>query len=124
MIKDPFRGEPITNSIQEGYMPKLPRNYLNFQKRFPDLVAAQGEMGRLAKEAGPIDAKTCHLLQLAACIAMRSEGGVHSHVRRALEAGATKDEIFHTAALLISTVGFPATAAAFSWISDIVEKKR
>jgi len=103
-------------------MPRLPKNYLNFQQRFPELVAAQGEMGRLAKEAGPIDAKTCHLIQLAACIAIRSEGGVHSHVRRALEAGATIDEILHTAALLISTVGFPTTAAAFSWISDIADK--
>lgn len=105
-------------------MQKLPKNYLNFQKHFSDLVGAHGEVGRLAKEAGPIDAKTSHLIQLAACVALGTEGGVHSHVRRALEAGATNDEIFHVIALLINTVGFPTAAAAFSWISDIIEKKK
>jgi 4-carboxymuconolactone decarboxylase len=105
-------------------MQKLPKNYLRFQRHFSELTAAHGEVGRLAKEAGPIDAKTSHLIQLAACVALGTEGGVHSHVRRALEAGATNDEIFHVVALLISTVGFPKAAASFSWISDIIEKKK
>jgi AhpD family alkylhydroperoxidase len=104
-------------------MPKYPRNYMMIQKRFPKLMKAHEEAGRLAREEGPLDAKTGNLIQLAACVAQRSEGGVHSHARRALKAGASKDEIYHTLALLISTVGFPTIAAAFSWVNDVLEKK-
>lgn len=105
-------------------MTKYPKNYVMIQKKFSKLMKAHEETGRLAKEAGPIDAKTGNLIQLAACVAQRSEGGVHSHARRALKAGASRDEIYHTIALLINTVGFPTIAAAFSWVNDIVGKKR
>lgn len=104
-------------------MAKYPKNYQAIQKRFSDLMKAQEEVGRIAKESGPIDTKTAHLIQLAACVSLKSEGGVHSHARRALAAGATRDEIYHTIALLMNTVGFPTAAAAFSWVSDIVGKK-
>lgn len=105
-------------------MAKLPKNYMMFQKRYPELVKMHEKVGMLAKEAGPIDSKTSNLIQLSASVALRSEGSVHSHVRRALEAGATKEEIYHTIALLVTTVGFPAAAAAFSWVNDIIGKKR
>ncbi len=87
-------------------------------------MKAHEEAGKLAKETGPIEAKTGNLIQLAACVALRSEGGVHSHARRAMQAGASKDEIYHTIALLINTVGFPTTAAAFSWVNDLMTKKK
>lgn len=105
-------------------MPKYPKNYEMIQKRFSELMKAHEEVGRLAKGAGPIDSKTGNLIQLAACIAQRSEGGVHSHARRAMQAGASKDEIYHAVALLINTVGFPTAAAAFSWVNDLIEKKK
>jgi 4-carboxymuconolactone decarboxylase len=103
---------------------KYPKNYVMIQRRFSKLMKAHEETGKLAKEAGPLDAKTGNLIQLAACVAQRSEGGVHSHARRAVQAGASKDEVYHAIALLINTVGFPTIAAAFSWVNDIVEKKK
>lgn len=105
-------------------MPSYPRNYQKLLKRFPELMKAHEEVGRIARTSGPLDEKTCHLIQLAAAIAARSEGGVHSHARRAIAAGATWDEIYHVIALMISTVGFPSAAAAFSWVSDVIGKKR
>lgn len=105
-------------------MVKYPKNYVMIQRKFPDLMKAHEEAGRLAKEAGPIDAKSGNLIQLAACVALRSEGGVHSHARRAMQAGASKDEIYHAIALLINTVGFPIAAAAFSWVNDLFGKKK
>jgi len=51
---------------------------------------------------------------------------VHSHVRRALVAGASGEEIQHSLLLLTSTIGFPTTMAALSWAEEIlllVEKK-
>ncbi|MCK5551837.1 MAG: carboxymuconolactone decarboxylase family protein, partial [Deltaproteobacteria bacterium] len=48
---------------------------------------------------------------------------VHSHTRRALEAGVTPEEIYHALVLLISTAGFPAVSAGVSWVNDVIEKK-
>jgi alkylhydroperoxidase/carboxymuconolactone decarboxylase family protein YurZ len=72
------------------------------------------------KSQGPLDAKTAHLLQLAASVAIHSEGGVHSHVRQAIDNGASPDEIHHALILLTSTVGFPTVSAGLSWAADIL----
>lgn len=103
---------------------KLPKMYTSIQKRYEELTEAVENLGKTARALGPVDEKTSHLIQLAAAAAIRSEGSVHSHVRRALEAGATKDEIYHTLVLLTSTIGFPAVSAAISWADDVIKRKK
>jgi alkylhydroperoxidase/carboxymuconolactone decarboxylase family protein YurZ len=49
---------------------------------------------------------------------------VHSHVRRALKAGAKPEEIYHSVILLTSTIGFPNTSAAMSWVYDILGEEK
>ena len=102
---------------------KLPKMYMNIRKRYPKLSEAVEILGKAARAAGPLNKKTSHLVQLSAAAAMRSEGSVHSHVRRALEAGAKKEEIYHTLILLTSTIGFPAVSAAISWADDVILMK-
>ncbi len=104
-------------------MQKLPQQYQNLKKRFKGYMKAVDNLGKAVKEAGPIDEKTSHLIQLAAATAIRSEGAVHSHARRALEAGATIEEINHAIILLTSTIGFPNVSAALSWVDDIIKSK-
>lgn len=101
---------------------KLPPVYRRLQAHHPDYLAAVEKLGATAREAGPLDEKTSHLIQLAAAAAIRSEGAVHSHVRRALATGATPEEIRHALLLLTSTVGFPTAAAALSWADDILKQ--
>ncbi|MBI5409595.1 MAG: carboxymuconolactone decarboxylase family protein [Nitrospirae bacterium] len=101
---------------------KLPKMYTSIRKRYEELSQAVENLGKTARTLGPVDEKTSHLIQLAAAAAIRSEGSVHSHVRRALDAGAKKDEIYHTLILLTSTIGFPAVSAAISWADDVVNK--
>ena len=96
--------------------------YLRVKNRHPKFIAAVENLGITVKKEGPIDEKTAHLIQLAAAAAGRSEGSVHSHTRRALEAGATQEEIYHALILLTSTIGFPNTMAALSWAEDVIEK--
>jgi AhpD family alkylhydroperoxidase len=103
---------------------QYPENFIKLKDRFPALVEAYERAGELGRHAGPLSEKTSHLIQLAACAALRSEGGVHSHTRRALEAGATKEELYHALVMLVSTIGFPTVAATFSWVNDIVESGR
>lgn len=99
--------------------PQVPKHYDSLKRRFPDLLGAVEALGEAAKAAGPLDERTAHLVQLAAAAAIRSEGAVHSHARRALEAGASHEEVYHAVLVLTSTLGFPAVAAAVSWIDDL-----
>ena len=75
------------------------------------------------KQDGPLDEKTAYLIQLAAPATLGSESAIHSHVHRAIEAGAKPEEIYHAIALITSTVGFPTVPAALSWVSDIIGEK-
>ena len=76
---------------------------------------------RPVKEQGPLDEKTAQLVQLAAAASIRSEGAVHSHTRRAIEVGASEEEIHQALLLLTSTIGLPTVVAALSWADDILE---
>jgi 4-carboxymuconolactone decarboxylase len=100
---------------------KLPEHYVSVRKRYPNVSVALEGLGSAVRNAGPLDIKTGHLIQLAAAAGTRSEGSVHSHVRRAIEAGATPEEIRHAMILLTSTIGYPAVAAALSWVDDVLE---
>jgi AhpD family alkylhydroperoxidase len=102
---------------------ELPTWYTTLEKRHPKFMTAVKELGKAVRQEGPLDEKTAHLVQLAAAAALRSEGGVHSHAKRALEAGAKPDEIFHAIILLTSTIGFPTVSAALSWVADVTGEK-
>ncbi len=106
-----------------GKMARLPGQYRSIGRRFKGYSIALEGLGKAAKAAGPLDEKTAHLIQLAAAASVRSEGAVHSHARRAIEAGATKDELHHTLLLITSTIGFPTVSAALSWVDDLLKKK-
>ena len=101
----------------------LPGHYKELRNEFPDFFSALEGLGQKARSAGPLDAKTVELLQLAAAAAVRSEGAVHSHARRALAAGASREELCHALLALTSTIGFPAVAAALSWVRDVAANK-
>ena len=100
--------------------PAKPSLYLRVKERYPEFVSAVESLGEAARSLGPLDEKTLQLVQLAAAAAVRSEGATHSHVRRALRAGASAEEIRHTVLALTSTIGFPNVTAALSWVEDIL----
>ena len=95
--------------------------YRELKRRHHSVVSAVENLGQTLKREGPIDEKTAQLIQLAAAAAIHSEGAVHSHTRRALEAGAKPEEIRHALILLTSTIGFPTMVAAMSWADNILE---
>ena len=49
------------------------------------------------------------------------EGATHAHVRRALEVGISPDEIRHVTMLALTTLGFPVTVKAYTWVNDILD---
>ena len=110
------------NEPKEETMSKIeiPGHYISIQKRFPDIAEALDNLRGTIREAGPLDAKTTHLIQVAAAAGIQSHGALQSHVRQALEAGATRDEVYYSVLLLISTIGFPRVAAAINWIDEVI----
>ena len=102
----------------------LPAHYRKLRKKYPAYFDSLDALGEKARQAGPLDEKTAQLIQLAAAAAVRSEGGVHSHARRSLLAGARMEELHHAIILITSTVGFPTVAAALSWIEDMPRKQQ
>lgn len=94
--------------------------YRRIQQLYPDYFAAVEALGTAARHVGPLDEQTVQLVQLGAAAAIRAEGAVHSHARRALEAGASRAQIHHALLALTSTLGFPAVAAALSWADDVI----
>ena len=102
---------------------KVPKWYVSLEGKYPRFINAVQELGKAVRQEGPIDEKTGHLVQLAAAATLRSEGAVHSHAKRAIEAGAKPEEVCHALIVLTSTIGFPTVSAALSWVADITGEK-
>ena len=104
-------------------MEQLPKPYLEFRERFPQLADAYDKLGEAAHQSGPLDEKTRQLIKLALSVGAGHEGAVHSHTRRAMDAGAKKEELFQVLALAVTSIGFPPTVAAYTWVTDELKKR-
>lgn len=96
-----------------------PKSYQRFVSRYPRLGQAW-EAAREAELDGPADEKTRRLLKLAIAVGAMRQGAVTSAARKALDAGATEDELLQVVALAATTLGFPSSVAVYSWIEPIL----
>lgn len=97
---------------------KLPGTYLRFAERFPGLAGAHRTMTAEAETAGPLDRKTCELIRMGIALGAGQESSFHSHVRRALEHGATREEVEQAIVLSMTTCGFSRAVAGWRWAQD------
>lgn len=93
----------------------LPKTFQQLAERFPEVVEAHERMAAAVDRTGPLDAKTCSLIKIGISMGAGLESAVRSHVRRAAEAGASREEIQQAIFQGMNTVGFPRTVAAWSW---------
>jgi AhpD family alkylhydroperoxidase len=91
------------------------------QKRYPEVFERYKALGEATQEAGPLPLATRALVKLALAVGAGMEGAVHSHTRKALEAGCSPEEIRHAVILATTTLGFPSMMAALSWVDDILD---
>lgn len=101
---------------------KFPKHFRRMRERYGEILDQMQALGQATDKAGPLDARTAHLVQLGCAAALRSEGAVHSHARRAVESGASPEEVRHAVLVLLPTIGYPAMAAAMSWVDDVLDK--
>lgn len=102
-------------------MSDLPKPFQNFLEKYPNVADAYEKLGSEVHAAGPLDDKTRALVKLSISVGARMEGAVHSHTRKALEAGCSKEEIQQAVLLALPTVGLPNMMAAMTWVNDILE---
>ncbi len=98
-----------------------PAAFLQFINRFPKLGKAWDMMREAETEAGPLDEKTRRLVKLAIAAAREAEGATHSAVRKARQAGITREEMEQVVALAASTMGLPNAVKIHRWIHEACE---
>jgi len=101
----------------------IPSAYQQMKTINPQMLAAY-EAFAASCAAGPLDAKTIALVKLAVSIAAGLEGAAHSHARKAVEAGCTRDELLHVANLTAPTIGWPAMMRGREWVTDVTDAER
>ena len=100
---------------------KLPRTYEAFTERFPQLQEAHNQVAKAVDHVGPLDAKTCSLVKIGIALGAGLESAFRSHVRRALENGASREEIEQALLLSMNTLGFPRTVMAWQWATQQID---
>lgn len=99
---------------------KIPGRFTKFGKDFPRVMHAYQSLGAATQEAGPLTTRERALAKLAIAVGARMEGAVHSHTRRALDAGCSPRHIRHVVLLATTTIGFPSMMATMSWVDDVL----
>ena len=100
----------------------IPKPYQRMKEERPDLVGAYEALVDACSKAGPLDARTVAMIKLAISTTAGLEGAAHSHTRKALEAGCTKEELEHVVFLCTPTIGFPTMMRGRSWVTDVTDK--
>lgn len=102
-------------------MGKIPKFFEEFRTSFPTVAEHYQQLGDACRAAGPLDERTAELIKLAIAIGAGAEGAAHSHARRAIDAGATGQQLEHVALLAITTLGFPRAMAGLAWVRDVTK---
>ena len=105
-------------------MSQLPKRFEKLNQDYPEVAKAYESLGKAVHTSGPLNEKTRALIKLAISTGAGLEGAVHSHTRKAIELGISKEEIRQTVLLALPTIGLPSTMAAMSWVDDILDKQK
>jgi alkylhydroperoxidase/carboxymuconolactone decarboxylase family protein YurZ len=102
-------------------MPKPSSSGEHIRTNYPKIWQAFTSLAEACHNSGPLDDKTRRLVKLAIAVGAGTEGGTHSAVRHATEAGVTAQEMEHVVLLSITSIGLPAAGRALTWIHDKTE---
>lgn len=105
-----------------GRTTKVPATFKAFTERYPALGEAHQAVAAAVESSGPLDARLRSLIKIGICVGAGLESATRSHVRRALENGATAEEIEQTVLLAMNTCGFPRTVMGWRWAREQIER--
>ena len=97
---------------------KPPKFYTDFLKKYPEVGKQYEKMGDAVHQQGPLNERERALVKLAISGSHLFQSAFKSHIRKAIAAGVTRDEIEHVALLMLPTIGFPTMMAMMGIIED------
>lgn len=103
---------------------RMPGAFKRFAERFPDLVDAHERIAQAVDAEGQFDARIAELIKIGICQGAGLESALRSHVRKAMQAGASVRDIEQAIVQGMNTVGFPRTVAAWNWAHEQFERDR
>ncbi|MCL5281309.1 MAG: carboxymuconolactone decarboxylase family protein [Planctomycetes bacterium] len=99
----------------------LPEHFQSFVRDFPQVWQAHQQLSEACAREGPLDRKTRELIKVGISGAANQITALQRHAVMAVQAGASKEEIYQVILLLITTVGFPRASAAMQWAKSALE---
>jgi alkylhydroperoxidase/carboxymuconolactone decarboxylase family protein YurZ len=100
---------------------ELPSSYRKMKASQEAMMEAYEKLGEACAEAGPLTERERALVKIGLSTGARLEGGLHSHVRKALETGLEPEAIRQAVYLALPTLGLPTMMAALTWVEDVLE---
>jgi AhpD family alkylhydroperoxidase len=97
---------------------QLPKHFNKFVEKYPEIWEGHQKVAIACSECGPLDRKTRELIKVAISGTANQETAVRRHAIMAKQEGATEEEIYQAALMLITTVGFPRASAVLKWAED------
>ena len=101
---------------------KLPGKYKEFVSRFPELGEAHEKVAKAVDSYGPLDRHTCELIKLGIRVGAALETATRSHVRQAMQHGASEKEIEQAVLLAMNTCGWPRAVQGWTWARQQIER--
>ena len=101
----------------KGFLEKFQADTEKMKELTPDVMAGFGGMFQKIMKKGVLSVKNKELIALAIGMAVRCEPCIILHVKKCLEAGATKEEILEAASVVVMMRGGPA----FTYVPMIIE---
>ena len=86
-------------------MGSIQENFEYFKENHGDIYEAYSSYGKaIHEDGGPLDEKTKRLMKVAISATIQNEYSLTTHIRKALKAGASLEEVEHTILLVAPTV--------------------
>lgn len=99
-----------------------PKFYEEFLAKYPAVGAKYEALGDAIHELGPLNDRERALVKLAISGSHLYQSAYKAHIRKALAAGVTREEIEHVALMMLPTVGFPTMMACMGMVEEQVTK--
>ena len=105
-------------------MDKIQKNLEAFIKKHEEIYKAYENYGKsIHEKGGPLDEKTRWLIKIVISATSQHEFALRTHIRKALAAGCTYDEIEHALLLVAPSAGFPKTMQGLNVLEEEKEGK-
>lgn len=93
-----------------------------FEEKHPEIYQAYSAYGRaIHEQGGPLPEKTRWLIKIAVSATEGYRNSLITHIKKALRAGCTAEEIEHTLLLVAPTAGFPRMMEALTRFRKVME---